>query len=105
MPESMFIRVVLPLPFSPSKDKISPSCSSRLIDLFATTCPKRLVMFLSSIAFAKQVILSVLELLRMLVRQPRRRPGDCAESLSFQRGTELKKQGISVKNYSYSIIL
>ena len=87
MPESMFIRVVLPLPFSPSRDKISPLCSSRLIDLFATTCPKRLVMFLSSIAFAKQVILSVLEFAPLFCKTPLSGGGfgEFAESLFFQR--------------------
>ena len=61
MPESIFISVVLPLPFSPSRDRISPSYSSRFTSLFAMTLlPNRLVMFSILIAhfFSKAVILS-----------------------------------------------
>jgi len=61
MPESMFISVVLPLPFSPSRDRISPSYRSRFTSLLAMTLlPNRLVMFSILIAhfFSKAVILS-----------------------------------------------
>ena len=64
MPESMFMRVVLPLPFSPSRDRISPLCSSKLMSLLATTLPKRLVMCSILMAFltgSKAVILSLRE--------------------------------------------
>ena len=52
MPESMFIRVVLPLPFSPSRERISPRCSSRDTLSLATTSPKVLV---SSFSWMAQV--------------------------------------------------
>ncbi len=45
--ETPFISVILPLPFFHQRGTGSP-VQLRLIDLFATTCPKRLVMFLSS---------------------------------------------------------
>ena len=44
MPEIMFISVVLPLPFSPSSDRISPRHTSRLTSWLATTEPNRFVM-------------------------------------------------------------
>src|ERR671913_69583 len=39
----MFIRVVLPAPFSPRRARISPRLRSRSIPLLATRGPKRLV--------------------------------------------------------------
>ena len=44
MPESIFIRVVLPLPFSPKRDRISPLRMSKETFLFAVIVPKCLVM-------------------------------------------------------------
>ena len=44
MPEIMFIRVVFPLPFSPSRERISPRRTSRSIPSLATTLPNRLVI-------------------------------------------------------------
>ena len=60
MPEIMFIRVVLPLPFSPSRERICPRSRVRSMASLATTFPNRLVMCLSSIAWtvSKAVILS-----------------------------------------------
>jgi len=50
IPESMFIRVVFPLPFSPSRQSISPLLILRLISSLATTEPNVFLMFFSSIA-------------------------------------------------------
>ena len=56
----MFIRVVLPLPFSPSRDKISPRLISREMLSLAVTLPNRLVMFRNWTAatVSKKTILS-----------------------------------------------
>ena len=43
MPDSMFMSVVFPLPFSPSTERISPFRTSRLTFSLATTLPKRFV--------------------------------------------------------------
>ncbi|MPM21458.1 hypothetical protein SDC9_67902 [bioreactor metagenome] len=51
MPDSIFINVVLPEPFSPSKARISPYLIVRFMLLFATTLPKVLVIPFSSIAY------------------------------------------------------
>ena len=60
MPASIFISVVLPLPFSPSRERISPRLISREISSLATTLPNRFVMCRSSMAVvcSKQIILS-----------------------------------------------
>ena len=50
IPESIFISVVLPEPFSPRRARISPDFTVRLTPLFATTLPKVLVMPLISMA-------------------------------------------------------
>ena len=47
----MFIRVVLPLPFSPSRERISPLSRVKSMASLATTLPKRLVMCRSSMAW------------------------------------------------------
>ena len=44
MPESMFISVVLPDPFSPKRARISPFFRVKFTSLLATTLPKVLVI-------------------------------------------------------------
>ena len=50
MPDSMFISVVFPEPFSPRSARISPFSRVRLIFLFAATEPKLFDIPLSSMA-------------------------------------------------------
>ena len=58
MPEIIFIRVVFPDPFSPSKDRISFLKTDRLTFLFATTLPKYLLIPFSSSAVCFSIKLS-----------------------------------------------
>src|SRR5215475_6466517 len=52
----MFIRVVLPAPFSPSRARISPGSTVRSIWSLATRLPNRLVMPVSS-SFTRSLLL------------------------------------------------